>query len=177
MAKREAWCQGGPGCQLHGAPPKRALVHQTERQVGLCGTGEEAEGPWAPGGCAWRPSLGQLPATLPKPSCSGSSMLEDSGFLSSLCEGPGEAWWSLAYGKTVHRCFQQRLFFEHLRSHLDNQQPSISEASSAGSLAQLQIGVFWEILNIQAPSVNEPELLGRGPDISILRNPPGDSGV
>ena len=107
-------------------------------------------------------------------------MLADSGFLSSLCEGPGEVWQSLAYGKTVHRFFQQRLFFEHLRSHLDNQQPSISQASSAGSLAQLQIGVSWEILNnpnIQAPFANKPEFLVWGPDVSILRNPPGDSGV
>ena len=51
------------------ALPKRALEHPTEGQAGLCRAGEEAEGPWAPGGSALWPSLRRLPATLPKPSC------------------------------------------------------------------------------------------------------------
>lgn len=77
--------------------------------------------------------------------------------------------------------FQQRLFSEHLRYRgLDNQQPSLSQASSTGSLFWLPVEVSLEIVNnpnIQAASLNKPEFMRWGPITSVSHNPPSDSGV
>ena len=178
MARREAWCQGSPGCQH----PLVGGCWSTTLSAGLgsAGLGRKQKGPGLPEALPVEAKLLAAPGHLPKAVrelCAGRLCQQ-----SSLCKGPGEAWWSPASGKTARRFFfQQRLFSEHLRYRgLDNQQPSLSQASSTGSLFQLPVEVSLEIVNnpnVQAASLNKPEFMRWGPITSVSHNPPSDSGV
>ena len=90
-------------------------------------------------------------------------------------------WQSDFWEDSAQVFFQQRLFFEHLRyCGLDNQQPSLSQASSTGSLFLLPMEVSLETVNnpnVQAASLNKPEFMSWGPITSVSHNPPSDSGV